>query len=161
MVVLAAERCVSTNAASAVMFTTSDTAANCKAMGNSARWPTVTVTACATDLANPGASTVTWYVPGGKDRNWYLPSRLTLVDRTKLRAGLLTVTVALLSKAPFGSLTVTCNSAVDGASSASTRTSHAVAFIVPSSPCSAAAGVQALDPVPVRPMGLGGRFAIS
>src|SRR4051812_43929174 len=69
------------------------------------------VTLLSVVLEKPEASTITWYWPGGKSRNWYSPSTFSFCVRSKFLASLRTVTVAFFKTAPFGSFTDTCNSA--------------------------------------------------
>ena len=64
----------------------------------------------ASALVKLAASTVTEYTPGDSASKRYTPSAFALVERSKALAPSRAVTVALVTTAPVGSFTVTCNS---------------------------------------------------
>src|SRR5580693_124641 len=105
-------RVVSTSSAVPLTLTTTCEPSTASATGRSALPPTVIATFCASALAKPLACTTTEYVPGGSSTTRYSPSILTVVDLSSPFAWSRTVTVALVTRFPCGSFTVTCRSPV-------------------------------------------------
>src|SRR5271165_58591 len=103
---------VSTNSACELTSTTSFPAATVSPTGNSAIWPTVMLTSVASALAKPAASTMTVYVAGGSRCALYPPWPSPIALRSTPLATFCTVTVALTTRLPLGSFTVTCRSPV-------------------------------------------------